>query len=880
MLNRDQARIRSFEVIPSLPEPLKPLLDIAHNLWWSWHPEAVELYQRLDRDLWEATGHNPVRLLGTCSQETLDRAARDEGFLTTLARAVADLDRHLKRTPWLEKQKPAADPGVFTVAYFCAEFGLTECLRIYSGGLGLLAGDHLKSASELGVPLVAVGLLYRNGYFQQYLNSDGWQQEYTPDLDFANLPLDRVAAKDGSQLKVTVRMPGRDVHVAIWRCVVGRISLYLLDTNLPENDPADRTITAQLYGGDMEMRIKQEIILGIGGVHALAAMDIQPDVFHMNEGHSAFLALERVRRLVAEHDISFDQARQFAAAGNVFTTHTPVPAGIDRFPPEMIQRYFKGYHEQLRLDMEGLLALGRENVFAKNEFFSMAVLALRNADWCNGVSQLHGNVSRSMWKSIWPGLPEDEVPITHVTNGVHARSWLSRDFMQMLDRYLGARRWQDDPADHTVWHSINEVPDEELWRVRDLRRHRMIVWVRQRLRKQLQARGENTDQIRKRVDALRTDALTIGFARRFATYKRGTLLLHDVERFMKLLNDNDRPIQFLIAGKAHPADGGGKDLIRKIVHFAHESQAGHRVVFIENYNIDVARYLVQGCDVWLNTPRRGMEASGTSGMKAAMNGVLNCSILDGWWDEAYENDLGWAIGRGESYANVDTQDQIESQSLYDLLEKQIIPMFYDRDSTGIPHQWVARMKRCISELAPRFNTNRMVQDYLQKLYLPAVQRSRMLGEGNLSKAIELAHLKDRLRAAWSRVRILNVEADTSRSLTVREKMPLTVDVHLDGLTPEEVCVQVYSGTLDNDGHVTDGHTRTLSYDKQLDDQSHRFVGTLEAKTSGQFGFAVRIVPGGELMKHVTEPGLILWDADPIHQKQQGEVPVTSETFAR
>jgi starch phosphorylase len=882
MLNRDQARVRSFEVIPSLPEPLKPLLDIANNLWWSWHPEAVELYQRLDRDLWEATGHNPVRLLGSCAQETLDRAARDEGFLTTLARAEADIKRHLKRTPWLEKQKAVAgfDPGTFTVAYFCAEFGLTECLRIYSGGLGLLAGDHLKSASELGVPLVAVGLLYRNGYFQQYLNSDGWQQEYTPDLDFVNLPISRVTGQDGNQLKVTVNMPGRDVHAAVWQCLVGRIKLFLLDTSLPENDPVDRAITGQLYGGDMEMRIKQEIVLGIGGVHALSAMGIQPDVFHMNEGHSAFLALERVRRLIAEHNITFDEARQYAAAGNVFTTHTPVPAGIDRFPPEMIQRYFKGYHEQLRLDMEGLLALGRENVFAKNEFFSMAILALRNADWRNGVSKLHGDVSRTMWKTIWPGLPEDEVPITHVTNGVHARSWLSRDFMQMLDRYLGARRWQDDPADHTVWHSINEVPDEELWRIRDLRRHRLIVWVRQRLRKQLQGRGENADQIRKRVDALRTDALTIGFARRFATYKRGTLLLHDVERFKRLLNDSQRPIQFIVAGKAHPADGGGKDLIRQIVHFAHESEAGHRIVFLENYNIDVARYLVQGCDVWLNTPRRGMEASGTSGMKAAMNGVLNCSILDGWWDEAYENDLGWAIGRGEAYANVDTQDQIESQSLYDLFEKQIVPMFYSRDASGIPTQWVERMKRCISQLAPRFNTNRMVQDYLQKLYVPAVERSRMLGGNKLSKAIELAHFKDRLRAAWSSIRILDVEADTNRPIAVREKLPLRVSVHLDGLKPEDIRVQVYAGSLDNDGHVVDGQAQTLHYDEDLGDQRHRFVGTLEANTSGQFGFAVRIVPGGELMRDIPEPGLILWDADLRQQQQQGDVPVISQTFAR
>jgi starch phosphorylase len=856
MLSPDLARIRSFEVVPSLPEPLKPLLDLAYNLWWTWHPEAVELFIRLDRNLWQETYHNPVKMLGSISQQTLDAAARDEGFLNTLSRVSESFHRHMERTPWLATTDK--DPGKWTMAYFCAEFGLTECLQIYSGGLGCLAGDHLKSASELGLPLVAVGLLYRNGYFQQYLNPDGWQQEYYPDLDFANLPVQPVKRDDGQQVKVSVHMPGREIQIAVWKVLVGRVPLYLLDTNLPENAESDRAITSQLYGGDMEMRIKQEIVLGIGGVRALEAVGVRPDVCHLNEGHSAFLALERIRRLIEDHNLSFDEARQQASASHIFTTHTPVPAGIDRFPPDMIQRYFKAYVESLRLDIEGLLALGRENVFNKNEFFSMAVLAIRTSDSANGVSRLHGEISRKMWNSIWPNVPEDEVPISHVTNGVHARSWLSGDLIYLLDRYLGAR-WQADPVDHEVWKAVHEVPDEELWRVHERRRQRMIVWARRRLKDQLQARGTSAQHIREACDALNPDALTVGFARRFATYKRGNLILRDPQRLLKLLEDKQRPIQFLIAGKSHPADGGGKDLIRQIVRFARESQGGHRIVFLENYDIHVARYLVQGCDIWLNTPRRGMEASGTSGMKAALNGVLNCSIMDGWWDEAFQPEEGWAIGRGEEYANPDTADQLESQALYDLLEQEIIPLFYDRDEHDVPRRWVERMKQCIAALAPVFNTNRMVQQYAEQSYLPALHRAQMLAADGLKKSVVLAHQKTRLRSAWSKMRIEEVAANTDRPLGVRDTLEIAVIAQLGELKPEEVRLQVYSGRLNNDNQLIDGHASDLMHQEDLGNGAHRFKGSIATGTSGRHGFAIRVVPGGEIFEGVNEPGLILWD---------------------
>ncbi|MAX23379.1 MAG: alpha-glucan phosphorylase [Phycisphaeraceae bacterium] len=856
MLHPHQATIRKFDVIPSLPKPLEPLLEIAHNLWWSWHPEARDLFVRVDRDLWIKCYHNPVKMLGECPQERLDEIAKDEGFLNVLDRCYEAMKRHLERQPWLKKSQ--LDPGDFTVAYFCAEFGLTECLQIYSGGLGCLAGDHLKSASELGLPLIAIGLLYRNGYFQQYLNADGWQQEYTPDLDFANLPLKPVNGQDGNQIVVSVHLPGREVKVALWLVTVGRIKLYLLDTNQPENDPADRAITSQLYGGDMEMRIKQEIVLGIGGVRALEAIGIRPDICHMNEGHSAFLALERIRRLIEDHDISFDEARQFAAASHIFTTHTPVPAGIDRFPPDIVERYFKDFVGSLRLDMEGLLALGRENVSNKREFFSMAVLAIRTAEKANGVSELHGDVSRDMWRNIWPGLVKDEIPITHVTNGVHARSWLSGDLINLLDRYIGAR-WQDAPADQTVWEGIDEVPDEELWRVHERRRHGLIVWVRRKLRKQLEARGAHPAEIRKSIDALDPDAFTIGFARRFATYKRANLLFRNPDRLRALLGSTDRPLQILIAGKAHPADGGGKDLIRQIVHFARESEFGHRVVFVENYDINVARYLVQGCDIWLNTPRRGMEASGTSGMKAALNGTMHCSILDGWWDEAYSNALGWQIGRGESYADVDMQDDIESQALYQLLEQQILPIFYDRNENGVPNEWVSRMKNCIRVLAPMFNTNRMVKEYAEKLYLPALKRTRYLGANKLEKSIELAHLKYKLRDNWGQLKIESVTAATGSSMGVRDHMPVEVVVNMANLTPDVLQAQVYVGHVDNDGQICDGQFYNLKHHEDLGDNRHRYVGDISAISSGRYGFAVRIVPGGELFGDTPAPGMVLWD---------------------
>jgi len=872
MLSADQAQIRAFTVVPSLPKPLQPLLEIGYNLWWTWQPAAVDLFMRVDRELWSKTGHNPIKLLGAAPQKRLQELTKDKRFMSCLKSTHDRLKDHLERESWHEREY-GGDAGA-SIAYFCAEFGLSECLPIYSGGLGILAGDHLKSASELGIPLIGVGLLYRHGYFQQYLNADGWQQEFYPDLDFTNLPTKPVLDDNGEQVKVDVDVADRKVNIAVWRTDVGRVRLYLLDTNLPENSGGDREITSQLYGGDMDMRIRQEIVLGVGGVRALEAVGEKPSVFHLNEGHAAFLSLERIRRLIEDHDVSFDEARWAAAGGNVFTTHTPVPAGIDRFPPDMVKRYFERFVPSLRLDMEGLFALGRENVFNKDEFFSMAVLALRTSDAANGVSKLHGEVSRSMWEGVWPGVPNEEVPIAHVTNGVHARSWLSPEMTDLFDKHLPAS-WLHNPEDQSVWDAIEQIPDEDVWDIRQERRRRLVNWVRKRLHRQLERRGAGSREIAAAAEALDPETLTIGFARRFATYKRANLLFHDPDRIRAILNNNDRPVQIVLAGKAHPADTQGKELIRQIIHYAREGGGEfRRIVFLENYDIHVARYLVSGVDVWLNTPRRGMEASGTSGMKAALNGVLNLSILDGWWDEAWEQDLGWAIGSGEIYGDYDYQDRVESEALYDLLEKQVVPAFYERQD-GMPKQWLGYVKHCLQKLSPMFNTNRMVRQYADQFYMPANERShRMLGD-NLARARGVNDYKRRVRENWDAIKVESIDADVTEPLGISEPLKLRAEVQLGDLSPDDVRVQVYVGPMDVHGNIVEGETGDLACQEDLGGGRFRYAGEMTLRNSGQHGFAVRVVPGHEDMPTPFEPGLIVWDREHAPKRSDKEPVVAA-----
>jgi starch phosphorylase len=858
--------IRTFTVIPALPAALSRLRELAYNLWWSWDHEAVDLFRRLDEDLWESTGHDVVKMLGSVSQERLEAVANDPAFLAHMNRVLARLDHYLKPgNTWYERvSRASGEPPAFRdrqcIAYFSMEFGISECLPNYSGGLGVLSGDHLKSASDLGLPLVGVGLLYQEGYFRQYLNLDGYQNERYPHNDFHNMPITLMRRPNGEPLRVEVVYPGRLAKAQVWRVQVGRVPLYLLDSNLPENIREDQDVTDRLYGGDSDMRLRQEILLGIGGIHALRALGYDPVVCHMNEGHAAFLGLERIRLLRHEQGLSFAEAREVAAAGNLFTTHTPVPAGIDRFPPDMVHRYFEHDYGTLGLTRRELLGLGRLNPADDNEPFNMAILALRLSSQANGVSALHGHVSRRMWQGLWPGLPADDVPITSVTNGVHIRSWVSRDLAGLFDRYLGPA-WQESPADKRLWAEVQDIPAEELWRTHERRRERLVAFARARLRHQLQQRGASAREIAAAAEVLHPEALTIGFARRFATYKRASLLFRDAARLAAIVGNRERPVQFLFAGKAHPDDHPGKELIREIVHYVQQPQFRAHMVFLEDYDMIVARYLLSGCDVWLNTPLRPREASGTSGMKAAANGVLNCSTLDGWWCEAYvpTSEVGWSIGRGEELSDSEYQSHVEAGALYNLLEKEIVPLFYDRGSDGIPRAWIERMKSAIERIAPMFNTHRMVAEYAERFYLPSARRALGLAAGECKRAKALAAWRERVRAEWPNVSFAEVSARDGEQLAVGSSLNVSARVRLGRLTPEDVRVEIYQGRVNEHMEIANAQAIPMRFVEAAGAAGeYRFAGEIPCRTSGQHGFSLRVVPHHADLANPFEMGLVAW----------------------
>ena len=861
--------LRSFTVLPHLPARLEGLQKLAYNLWWCWNHEAVALFRRIDDQLFDKVEGSPVKLLATIEQERLEQLLRDDGFLAHMDRVVAALDNYLKAHTWFQEtygrkyEEQTATTGVmplhdrYRVAYFSAEFGLHESVPIYSGGLGLLAGDHLKAASNLGIPLVGVGLMYREGYFRQYLNIDGWQQERYPDNDFFNLPLIAETKEDGTLLLVSVPMPGREVWMRIWRIQVGRVPLYLLDTNIPQNSPDDRQITSRLYGGDHDMRVRQEMVLGIGGIRALRALGKKPTVCHMNEGHSAFCGLERIRVIMEENQLDFPTAREAVQAGACFTTHTPVPAGNDVFAPQLIQHYFAPYLPSLKIDWQEFIGLGRQNPRDMNESFCMTVLAIRLSNTTNGVSKLHAKVSRKMWRAIWPELPEAEIPIMSITNGVHTQSWLAPEMSALYERYLGVQ-WEGKPTDHSVWRKVENIPNQELWRTHERRRERLVVFARQRLRAQLERRGAPPAEIARSEEVLDPEALTIGFARRFATYKRGTLIFRNLERLAAIVNDKDRPVQILFAGKAHPRDHGGKELIAEITHVCRRPEFRRRMVFIEDYDVNVARYLVQGVDVWLNNPRRPLEASGTSGMKVCVNGALNLSILDGWWCEGYTGDNGWAIGAGEEYTDLAYQDDVESRAIYDLLEQEIVPLFYTRTTEGLPRGWLKVMKRAMSTVCPVFNTSRMVQEYVEKCYGPSTERFERLTRGHLQKAASLAQWRRKLTRDWGQVRVEQIQADGTETMQVGAQLEVQAQVKLGGLSPDEVEVQLFHGLVDNLGDIPEPATASMSHNGAPQGDSWLFRGKIPCRASGQYGFAVRVLPRNADLANSFEPGLVCW----------------------
>lgn len=828
----------AFRIRPFLPDELAPLTELAYNLHWSWHHETIDLFRRLDRDLWDQTYHNPVKMLGMVKQDKLAQAVQDGGFIDQMHRVHRILNDHITRTSWFESKFGHNDSPQF--AYFSMEFGLTECLPIYSGGLGVLAGDHLKSASELGLPLVGVGLLYQQGYFQQYLNADGWQQETYPDNDFYNLPVQPIMGDGDQPLQIEIPFPDREVFARIWRAQVGRIPLYLLDTNIPDNQPEDRPITNQLYGGDSETRIRQEMVLGVGGMLALRALGIHVPVCHMNEGHAAFMAVERIRHRIKKDNLSPAEALEVVKAGTFFTTHTPVPAGIDEFEAPLVEKYVGRYLDDCGIDLESFLALGRWNPKDKSEGLNMALLALRTTSFANGVSRLHGEVSRKMFHSIWPETPVDEVPIGHVTNGIHTRSWTSPEMTDLLVRYLGPD-WLKKPADESVWKRIDEIPNLELWRVHERRRERLVAFTRRRLAEQLKRRGAGSKEVDLASEVLNPEALTIGFARRFATYKRATLLMKDPARLKRILTNSDRPVQFIFAGKAHPRDNEGKELIKQLIHFSREADVRNHLVFLENYDLNVARYLVQGVDVWMNTPRRPMEASGTSGMKVIPNGGMNLSILDGWWCEGFDHDTGWAIGAGEDYNNPEYQDEVESKDLYDVLEREVVPLFYDRRRDKPPTGWVLRMKSSMKKLGPMFSTNRMVREYAERFYVPAQENWRKLSSDNFAHSRRASEFKRRIRENWDRVQIKNARVQDQTGL-VGVALKIEAEVELGALNHEDVVVQVYSGPLDADRNITQGSVENLKPTGSGGQGVQCYEGYVACDESGLFGYSIRVMP--------------------------------------
>ena len=846
----------------ALPEPLAALDELVTNLRWSWHPPTQDLFQSVSPALWESCRHDPVRLLGEVSADRLAELAGDEDFLRRLAEEHADLRRYLTEPRWYQSLGDGV-PGL--IAYFSPEFGVTEVLPQYSGGLGILAGDHLKAASDLGVPILGVGLLYRSGYFTQRLTQDGWQSEQYPSLDPHGLPLRRLRDADGAPILISIGLPeGRLLRAQIWQAQVGRVTLLLLDSDLEINAPAERAATDRLYGGGIEHRLVQEALLGIGGVRAVRAWcdrtgAPEPDVYHTNEGHAGFLGLERIREL-ADRGLDFDAALRVVRAGTVFTTHTPVAAGIDRFPRDLVAHFFGGGSASPGVPVERILALGAET---DPNVFNMAHMGLRLAQRCNGVSLLHGEVSREMFASLWPGFDIAEVPITSVTNGVHGQTWVSRPALDLAARY-----GVDDPDrvdGEEAFHLVAKVSDAELWGVRRELRARLVAEARRALRESWLYRGSTEAELGWVDEALDEEALTIGFARRVPSYKRLTLMLRDRARLERLILSADRPVQIIVAGKAHPADEGGKKLIQELIWFADEARVRHRIVFLPDYDMRMARYLTAGCDVWLNNPLRPLEACGTSGMKAALNGGLNVSIRDGWWDELYDGQNGWTIPSAGGVGDTNRRDDLEAAALYELLENHVVPLFFDRDTGGVPTRWVGMVRHTLQSLGPRVLASRMLREYVERLYLPAGTASRTMSADGGAPGGELAAFAERVRQAWTEVSVDHVETSGAEVTAPRlgATLNLRAEVRLGRLTPDDVTVQACSGRAvgDDGGILTDVQTLPMRFAGPDGAGRHRYEIDLPLTRSGTFGYTVRVIPRHALLSHPAELGLVSYPAE-------------------
>jgi len=841
-------------VFPIMPARISRLYELAYNLWWSWHPEARALYSDLDPALWEQAGHSPVRFLSEVQPAVLEQAARTSSYLERYDAVLAAFDRYMHPQPeetWFSRTCP--ELADCTIAYFSAEFGLHEALPIYSGGLGILSGDHCKEASDLGLPFVGIGFLYPQGYFRQCITREGVQEAFYDKLRFSEAPAVPACGPDGNEVVISVDLPGRKIHAKVWKLQVGRIPLYLMDTDVPPNAPADRELSARLYGGDRDMRISQEIVLGIGGVRALRALGITPAAWHLNEGHAAFLNLERCRELVAQ-GLNFREAREAVAANSLFTTHTPVPAGNDAFSYDLIDRYFSSYWGQLGLTRDQFLNVARED-HGWGPTYSMTVLALRLTGHHNGVSMLHGDVSRRMWQFLWPGVDVDEVPIDSITNGIHSPTWVCPEMDQLFRRYL-REDWAEHVDEPETWEKLGEIPDAELWRVHMQRKHALINYARTCLRAHHLRLGEGSLQIAEFEQMLSPEALIIGFARRFATYKRATLIFRDLPRLQKMVSDPRRPVQIIFAGKAHPADQPGKALIEQVYQFSRSDAFRGKVVFLENYDIDMARYLVSGADLWLNNPIRPHEASGTSGQKASLNGLPNCSILDGWWAEGYNRQNGWAIGEQREYYDQNAQDEADSLSLYSLLENEIIPLYFERDEDGLPHRWIALMREAIRTCAPAFSMRRMVKEYTSRFYVPEIQQGRQIEQKGYERARTLAAWKSKVQQAWPGLE-LYVDGRRDGQLSLGEGITVRAWVKVQTLTPDDLHVELVYGE-EKDEHISSPHKLPMGYVRQEEDGSYRYEIRLQPELSGSIAYGVRVLPTHPALAGKHEMGLIRW----------------------
>ena len=844
-------------VNPQLPKRINKLGEIANNLWWSWNSEFLKLFKRIDNDLWENSFKNPVKFLKHVSQERLEAVSKDIMFLKDYDKVVENFEDYMKsKNTWFSNKYPNNKNDL--IAYFSAEYGLDETIPIYSGGLGILSGDHLKSASDLGIPLVAIGLLYKNGYFHQKIDGAGHQETEYHDIDLYDLPIHPVKDENGEDMMIYIKFPKRRIYLKVWQINVGRVKLYLLDSDIEKNNPEDRDVTLRLYGGDQEMRIRQEIVLGMGGVNLLTRkLGLNPTVYHMNEGHSAFLTLELIKNIMKEKEVSFEVAKDIVSSKTVFTTHTPVPAGNDIFPLSLVEKYFKEFWPRIGLSREEFLKMGMKPCKELESGFNMGILALKIAGKKNGVSKLHGAVSRELFGEVWPEIAANESPIGYVTNGIHTCSWLDPNLKKLYNKYL-IPYWQDNIQNQSTWEKVKNIPDEKLWEIHQNRKEKLIRLVKANTTERLRRSGYSYEEINSITSKLDVNTLTIGFARRFATYKRATLIFKDLERITQILNNANKPIQLIFAGKAHPADKEGQDLIKYIHEVSMMPQFKGKIFLLENYNIAMSRYLISGVDLWGSRTIKKMEASGTSGQKASVNGVINFSVLDGWWAEGYNQENGWTIGTNAEYESYEAQDVADSQSMYRTLEEKIVPLYYDKDKNGLSKTWIEKMKNSIISTGGRYSTSRMLIDYTNNYYMPLCNLYNKYYT-NVDNVAEYNNWKHELFENWKDIKIEQQNNLDNITIDAGNNIEVKCSVEVPNINIDNISVECYYGKILENGIVENVEIIPMKkVEEDEENKKYTFITKIELKTGGNYGYTFRVMPKHEMLLEPANLNLVKW----------------------